>query len=90
MKKIKYTDEPIKFEIIDDIFPQPEELVLREKKKRVTIELSDKSLNFFKSFAKKENASYQGMIRRLLDLYVDRRQFIAKQNKINYPKFASA
>lgn len=84
-KKIIYTDEPMDFEIIDDIFPKPEELVLREKKKRVTIELSDNSLNFFKDFAKRNNASYQMMIRRLLDIYVDRRQI-----KNGYPKFASA
>ena len=73
-KKIKYTDEPMDFEIIDDIFPQPEELVLQQRKQRITIELSNKSLSFFKNFAKKQRASYQAMIRNLLDHYVARLQ----------------
>jgi molecular chaperone DnaK (HSP70) len=48
----------------------PEELVLREEKVKVTLELSKKSLNFFKNAAKNSKSSYQGMIRKLLDYYV--------------------
>ncbi len=55
---------------IKDFLPKPEDLVLREKKTRVTLTLSQKSLSFFKSAAKKHNASYQAMIRRLIDYYV--------------------
>ncbi|MBI2621733.1 MAG: BrnA antitoxin family protein [Candidatus Levybacteria bacterium] len=69
-KKIKYSNEPIEARVISDFLPSPETLVLREKKKRVTLTLSEKSLNFFKGAAKKHNASYQAMIRRLLDYYV--------------------
>ena len=69
-KRIKYSNEPIKARVVRDFLPRPENLVLREKKKRVTLTLSEKSINFFKKAAKKHNAPYQAMIRRLLDHYV--------------------
>lgn len=69
-KKIKYTDEPLEARVIDDFLPSPEELSLNEKKTKVTLTLTSKSLDFFKDVAKKHNASYQAMIRRLLDFYV--------------------
>lgn len=67
--KIKYTNEPIDTKVISDFLPKPEDLILKEKKIRVTLTLTEKSLGFFKSAAKKHNASYQAMIRRLLDFY---------------------
>ncbi|HCR35930.1 hypothetical protein A2130_00190 [Candidatus Woesebacteria bacterium GWC2_33_12] len=74
-KKIIYTDEPIQSRKIKDFLPSPEFFILKkESKKRVTIELSDKSLNFFKNAAQKQKASYQVMIRRLLDFYVAKQQ----------------
>lgn len=69
-KKIKYSNEPIEARVITDFLPSPENLVLREKKRRVTLTLTEKSLDFFKSAAKKHRASYQAMIRRLIDYYV--------------------
>lgn len=69
-KRIEYTNEPIEAMVVSDFLPRPENLVLNEKKMRVTLTLSKKSLDFFKSEAKKHNASYQAMIRRLLDFYV--------------------
>lgn len=69
-KKIKYTNEPIEAKVVSDFLPRPEELVLKEKKTKVTLTLSDKSLKFFKKEAKKHKASYQGMIRKLVDYYV--------------------
>lgn len=69
-KKIKYSNEPIEARVVTDFLPSPESLVLREKKRRVTLTLTEKSLDFFKSAAKKHKASYQAMIRRLLDYYV--------------------
>ena len=69
-RSIKYTDEPIEARVIDDFLPSPENLILREKKKRVTLTLTEKSLDFFRSAAKKHGASYQAMIRRLIDYYV--------------------
>ena len=70
MKKIKYSNEPVEARLISDFLPSPENLILREKKRRVTLTLTEKSLEFFKEAAKKHKASYQGMIRRLIDYYV--------------------
>ncbi len=39
---------------------------------KVTLGLSRRSVEFFKRQAKKHETQYQKMIRRLLDLYVDR------------------
>ncbi len=68
---IIYTDEPIKLgKLVRDFLPSPDKLIFSEKKTRVTLTLSDRSLEFFKSAAKKHGASYQAMIRRLIDYYV--------------------
>lgn len=67
---ITYTNEPLKAQVIRDFLPKPEELVLKERKTKVTLDLSQKSVDFFKSAAKEQRASYQGMIRQLLDYYV--------------------
>jgi len=68
--KIKYSSEPIEARLISDFLPRPENLILKEKKKRVTLTLTQKSLDFFKDSARKHKASYQAMIRKLLDYYV--------------------
>lgn len=68
--KIKYSNEPIEVRVVKDFLPRPENLVLKEKKARVTLTLTEKSLDFFKNAAKKHKASYQAMIRRLIDFYV--------------------
>lgn len=69
-KKIKYTEEPMKFEVIDDFLPPPEKLALKEENIKVTLTLSKTSLEFFKKYAKKMHGHYQTMIRRILDRYV--------------------
>jgi len=70
--KIKYTDEPLgKVQVVPDILPSPAELAFREEGVKVTLALSKKSIEFFKSEAAKHNTQYQRMIRRLLDAYVD-------------------
>ena len=69
-KQIIYTDEPINAKVIENFLPGPDELIFKEKKSKVTLTLSQKSLDFFKEAAKKHGASYQAMIRRLLDYYV--------------------
>lgn len=73
-KKINYTDEPIEALVVNDFLPKPESLVLKEKKTRVTLTLTKKSLDFFKTAAKEHNASYQAMIRQLIDFYVANQQ----------------
>jgi predicted DNA binding CopG/RHH family protein len=70
--KINYTNEPLgKIQVIPDFLPSPAELAFREEGVKVTLALSKKSLEFFKSEAAKHQTQYQRMIRRLLDAYVD-------------------
>ena len=69
-KRIVYTDEPINARVIENFLPDPDQLIFKEKKAKVTLTLSQRSIEFFKEAAKKNNASYQAMIRRLLDYYV--------------------
>ena len=70
--KIKYTDEPLgKTQVISDFLPSPSELAFREEGVKVTLALSKKSVEFFKTEASKHHTQYQRMIRRLLDSYVD-------------------
>lgn len=71
-KKIIYTDEPIgNVKVISDFLPSPAELAFNEEAVKVTLALSKKSIDFFKSEAAKNHTQYQRMIRRLVDSYVD-------------------
>lgn len=73
--KIRYSDEPLgRLRVVEDFLPAPEDLVFKEDTVKITLSLSKDSVNFFKREAKKRHASYQAMIRRLLDLYADRHQ----------------
>lgn len=70
--KIKYTNEPIgKIQVVPDILPSPAELAFREEGVKVTLTLSKRSIEFFKSEATKHHTQYQRMIRRFLDACVD-------------------
>jgi hypothetical protein len=70
--KIKYTNEPIgNPKVVRDFLPSPEELAFREEDVKITIVLSKKSVDFFKTEAAKSDTQYQRMIRRLLDAYVE-------------------
>lgn len=70
--KIKYTDEPLgRVQVVADFLPSPSELAFREEGVKVTLALSKKSIEFFKTEATKHHTQYQRMIRRLLDAYVD-------------------
>jgi predicted DNA binding CopG/RHH family protein len=71
-EKIKYTNEPLgDVKVIADFLPSPAELAFNEEGVKVTLALSKKSVEFFKSEAAKNNTQYQRMIRRLLDAYVE-------------------
>jgi len=74
MKRTRgYTDEPLgRIQIIKDFLPPPDQLVLKEDGIKVTISLSQRSVDFFKAHARKSNIPYQRMIRRLLDEYAMR------------------
>jgi hypothetical protein len=70
--KIKYTDEPLgDVKVVRDFLPPPEQLAFREEGIKVTLALSKKSVEFFKSEAAKHHTQYQRMIRRLVDAYVE-------------------
>ena len=71
-ERIKYSDEPIEFDVVDDFLPPPERLALKQENVKVTITLSKESVNFFKKAARKRHFPYQKMIRRVLDYYVAR------------------
>jgi predicted DNA binding CopG/RHH family protein len=69
-KKIVYTNEPIgNVRIIKDFLPSPQELATREKTVKVTIALTESTLEFFKKIASDHHTPYQKMIRNLLDEY---------------------
>lgn len=71
-KKIAYTNEPLgEIQIVSDFLPRPEDLAFREEGVKVTLALSKKSVEFFKTEASKYSTQYQRMIRRLLDSYVE-------------------
>ena len=71
-KRTVYTNEPLgEIEVVADFLPAPSELAFREEGVKVTLALSKKSVEFFKSEASKHHTQYQRMIRRLLDAYVD-------------------
>lgn len=71
-EKTRYTNEPIgKVEVVDDFLPPPAELAFKEEGVKVTLALSKKSVEFFKSQATRHHTQYQRMIRRLLDRYVE-------------------
>lgn len=70
--KISYTNEPLgRIQVMPDFLPSPEELAFREEGVKVTLALSKKSVDFFKTEATKHSTQYQRMIRRLIDAYVD-------------------
>jgi hypothetical protein len=69
---MKYTNEPIGSpRVVADFLPRPEDLVLQDEGVKVTLALSKRSVDFFKTEAQKNNTQYQRMIRRLLDAYAE-------------------
>jgi predicted DNA binding CopG/RHH family protein len=68
----RYTDEDIGDpRVIPNFLPPPDKLVFREEGVKVTITLSQRSIDFFKAYATDHGTPYQRMIRNLLDAYVD-------------------
>ena len=69
-KKIAYSDEPIQAgKRVKEFLPPPGQLVKREPTVKVTLELTESSLAYFKRAAKREKVPYQRMIRGLIDAY---------------------
>ena len=70
---VRYADEPMEVgKRVPDFLPSPRELAEADEVVKVTIALSKSSVAFFKQAAEENNSSYQKMIRRLLDEYVQR------------------
>ena len=57
---------------VSDFLPSPEYLVMKEPRERITIELSDFSLDYFREQSARLRVPYQRIIRNLLDEYVAR------------------
>ncbi len=71
-RRIKYTDEPLEMEIVEDFLPPRSNLACKQDTVKVTIGLSKPTVEFFKARARQNHTPYQKMIRRLLDLYASR------------------
>jgi len=72
-KAVRYTKGEIgKYRVVKDFLPPPHKLVLRESNVKVTLSLSQRSVDFFKRAAEKECVPYQRMIRALVDAYAER------------------
>jgi len=76
---VVYTDEPMEFTIIEDYLPRPDQLIFTEEKTRVTINLNESCVRFFKDEAKRYRTPYQKLIRSVLDTFV--RNATAKAEK---------
>jgi hypothetical protein len=59
-------------DVVRDFLPPPDQLAVAEENVKITITLSQRSVEFFKEAAERNNTSYQRMIRQLLDSYADR------------------
>lgn len=69
-KRKKLSDETIgRVKIVKDFLPPPDKLLIRSKSVKVTITLSQDSVDFFKQIAHEEHVPYQKLIRALLDRY---------------------
>ena len=72
MRKIDKNMPVGKLERIDDFLPSPENLAVPENTVKVTLNLSESTIGFFKKQAKKYHTKYQKMVRALLDRYAER------------------
>lgn len=57
---------------VGDFLLLPEDLIIQERTVKVTILLSESSVNLFKKFAAKHHTKYQKLIRNLLDKYAEK------------------
>lgn len=67
----QFIGELVRTNLIPDFLPSSEELAFREEGVKVTLTVSRKSTDFFKSEATKHQTQYQRMIRRLIGAHVD-------------------
>ncbi len=75
MKKpaVRYSRGEIgRVKVIEDFLPSPDALVLREDNVKVTLSLSQRSVDYFKRAARQRRVPYQRMIRALVDAYAEK------------------
>jgi len=71
MKRKIDPDMPIgKMTRVEDVLPPPGKLATPRKDVKVTLALSQRSIDFFKRQARRNGTKYQRMIRELVDRYV--------------------
>jgi hypothetical protein len=69
-RTVRYTNGEIgRVGVVEDFLPPPDAPVARKDNVKVTIELSRRSVDFFKAAAKARRVRYQRMIRALVDAY---------------------
>lgn len=72
MKKRKWADDdrPVgKLTIVPDFLPPPHELLPPGSKMKITIELDEEAVQFFKDQAKRHGGKYQRLMREVLRRY---------------------
>lgn len=85
--KTRYTNEPLgEYRVVPDFLPAPDQLAFRDEGVKVTIALSKRSVEFFKSHAARNQTQYQRMIRQLLDAYVDAHAQPGTRNSTEIPR----
>jgi predicted DNA binding CopG/RHH family protein len=62
------------FKLVKDFLPPPDKLVMREANVKVTLSLSQRSVDFCKREAGKRHVPYQRMIQALVDAYAEREE----------------
>ena len=75
MKKptVRYSRGEIgRVKVIEEFLPSPDVLVLREDNVKVTLSLSQRSVEYFKRAARQRRVPYQRMIRALVDAYAEK------------------
>ncbi len=72
LKTKRNADQPVgDLKAISDFLPPPEELAPAEETTKVTLVLDKKSVDYFKSHAKKSKMKYQRMMRQVIKGYVE-------------------
>ena len=78
MTTVKYTDAPTDVERamdsaqpVTDFLPSPDQLTLRVRKEKVTMNLDSDVVDYFRRSAEKNRIGYQSLINEVLRVYKD-------------------
>ena len=72
-RTVKYTAGEIgRVKVVKDFLPSPDALAPRDENVKVTLQLSRRSVDYFKRAAKARRVPYQRMIRALVDAYAEK------------------